>query len=406
MADTYRGGTPCEILSAMSGFLWGTGSSAHQVEGWNEHNDWWEFEKKGERSLAACDFVNRFEKDLDLACALGTNAFRFSMEWSRLEPTEGERNETAARYYEKLVAACRARGLRPMVTLLHFTLPRWCAERGGWLDERTLDAFERHVKWLAERFSESVDLWVTVNEPNVQTGAGYLSGIFPPGKRARPDLARRCERLLVRAHVRAYEALHASKRPCEVGIAQHAIDWRRNWLDPLGLVHRWAENWNWGFLDEAMVMDYVGINYYMSLRAHVPDLLRFGGILPRLRGPATSDVGWPIDAEGFERVLVAAHRRYKKPVIVTENGIADAKDALRPGYLAAHLDALERARAQGAVIDGYFHWALTDNFEWHEGYAPRFGLYAVDYATQERRARPSCDVYRRYTMPSRGSGPR
>ena len=382
----------------MSGFLWGTASSAHQVEGWNEHNDWWEFEKKGERSLAACDFANRFEKDLDLAAGLGTNAFRFSIEWSRVEPREGERSEGAASYYEKLVAACRARGLRPMVTLLHFTLPRWCAERGGWLDERTLDAFERHVKWVADRFGSSVDLWTTVNEPNVQGGAGYLSGIFPPGKRARPDLARRCERALVRAHVRAYAALHATGKPCEVGIAQHAIAWRRGRLDPLGLVQRWGERFNWGFLDEATAFDFVGINYYMSLGAHLGDLLRLSGLLPRPKLPGTSDLGWPIDASGFEEVLVAAHRRYGKPVIVTENGIADGVDALRPGYLADHLDALDRARAAGAQVAGYFHWSLTDNFEWHEGYAPRFGLYAVDYATQERTARPSCEVFRRYTM--------
>src|SRR5437868_906890 len=143
----------------MGAFLWGTASSAHQVEGGNEHNDWWDFERsKVARSLVACDFLNRFERDLDLAVALGTNAFRFSIEWSRVEPREGERDERAALYYEKLIAACRERGLRPMVTLHHFTLPRWCAERGGWLDERTLDAFERHARWVAVRFGATVDL--------------------------------------------------------------------------------------------------------------------------------------------------------------------------------------------------------------------------------------------------------
>jgi beta-glucosidase len=381
-------------------FLWGTASSAHQVEGWNEHNDWWEFERRtAERSLAACDFANRFEKDLDLAVGLGTNAYRFSIEWSRVEPREGEHDERAASYYEKLIAACRARGLRPMVTLLHFTLPRWAAERGGWLDERTLEAFDRHAKWVAERYGPAVDLWVTVNEPNVHSGASYLSGIFPPGKLARPDLARRCERALVRAHVRAYDILHEEARKadrrCEVGIAQHAIAWKASRLSPIGLVRRWGDSFNWSFLDQAVVFDYVGINYYMALGADLAAVLRMGGLLPRRSGPGRSDLGWPIDAGGFESVLVDAHRRYRKPVIVTENGIADARDDRRPGYLSAHVEALARARRAGADIRGYFHWSLTDNFEWHEGYAPRFGLYAIDYSTQERTPRASCEVFKR-----------
>ncbi len=385
---------------AGSGFLWGTASSAHQVEGGNEHNDWWDFERKtAARSLVACDFANRFEQDLDLAAALGTNAFRFSIEWSRVEPREGERDEKAASYYERLIAACRARGLRPMVTLHHFTLPRWCAARGGWLDERTLDAFGRHAQWVAERYSAQVDLWVTVNEPNVHAGASYLSGIFPPGRFGRPDLARRCERALVRAHVRAYDALHEAARKrgvaCEVGIAQHAIAWRRSRLSPFGLVRRWGEKFNWGFLDEAMAFDYVGINYYMALGADLGAVLRMGGVLPRTSGPDRSDLGWPIDAGGLEVVLKEAYARYRKPILVTENGIADARDDRRPGYLSAHVEAVQRARTAGADVRGYFHWALTDNFEWHEGYDPRFGLYAVDYATQERTPRRSCEVYRR-----------
>jgi beta-glucosidase len=302
----------------------------------------------------------------------------------------------AALYYEKLVAACRARGLRPMVTLHHFTLPRWAAEKGGWLDEGTLDAFESHVKWVAERYSPRVDLWITINEPNVQSGAGYLSGIFPPGHLARPDLARRCERALVRAHVRAHAALKAKNPSCQVGIAQHMIAWKKRRLDVLGLLHGHGERFNWRFLDEAVFFDFVGVNYYMALGAHLPDLLRLGGLLPKALGPGKSDLGWPIDAQGFELVLKAAHERYRKPVIVTENGIADATDALRPSYIDAHLQALARARAAGAEVQGYFHWALTDNFEWHEGFGPRFGLYAVDYATQERTPRPSCEVYRRY----------
>jgi beta-glucosidase len=438
-------------------FLWGTATSAHQIEGHNEHNDWWHFERKLAKrngrhriprrsrgpegpsrrraavtkftpSGAACDFWNRFEDDLDGARALGTNAFRFSLEWSRVEPRPRERDERAAERYDEIVAACRARGLKPVLTLAHFTLPRWCAERGGWLAPETLEAFERHVTWVAERYGGAVDTFVTVNEPNVQAGAGYVSGVFAPGRRFRPDLADRCEAALVRAHARAYHVLHeriARLHPntnVQVGPAPHLIAWRPSGWDLLGAVKHLGSRFNWGFLNALEMgeirfdslkeeipeargaFDFVGVNYYMALPAHLLGFLRFAGLVSRPARPGTSDMGWPIDATGFEESLVAVHRRYGKPIIVTENGIADATDALRPGYLRDHVAALERAMRAGARVRGYLHWSLLDNFEWHEGYGPRFGLYAVDYATQERTLRKSGELYRDL-IAERRSGP-
>jgi beta-glucosidase len=376
------------------GFLWGTATSAHQVEGGNVHNDWWEFEKRFTPSGAACDFLNRFEEDLDRARALGTNAFRFSVEWSRIEPRPGERDPEAVRYYERLVEACRERGLRPILTLVQFTLPRWCAEKGGWLAPETLEAFERHVRFVAQRFP--VDLYVTINEPNVQAGAGYMAGVFAPGKRFRPDLTARCEAALVRAHTVAHRVLHEVLDEVEVGVSPHVIAWRRSGWDLAGLVAKQGEHFNWSFLDALPpeTLDFVGMNYFMSMPAHALGALRFAGLLRRPAREGTSDMGWPIDAPGFEEALVTAHRRYGKPIIVTENGIADATDMLRPRYLVDHVSALEGALRAGARVRGYCHWSLIDNFEWHEGFAPRFGLYAVDYATQERKLRASGELYR------------
>jgi beta-glucosidase len=397
-------------------FLWGTSTSAHQVEGGNR-NDWSDHERSYTPSGAACDFVRLFEDDLDRARSLGTNAFRFSLEWSRVEPRPDEDDRDGWAYYERLATACRARGLRPVLTLSHFTLPGWIAARGGWLAPETLDRFERHVARVAERLLDRVDVFVTVNEPNVLSGAGYLSGVFPPGRRFRPDLAGRCQAALVRAHARAYRALkgEAERRglPVLVGASPHVVSWRASRWDPLGLVRSAGERFNWAFLDAIETgrlrfdavdevapevrgtLDFVGLNYFLGAPAHLAGALRFAGLLAKERGPATSDMGWPIDAPGFTDVVVEAARRYGKPLIVTENGIADTLDAKRPEFLVAHVEALARAARLGADVRGYLHWSLIDNFEWHEGYGPRFGLFAVDYATQRRTERESADVYRR-----------
>lgn len=398
-----NGGCDEPILRANGGrcddFLWGTATSAHQVEGGNVHSDWWAFEQRFTPSGRACDFVRLFEEDLDRARALGTNAFRFSLEWARIEPHPGQRDPAAVAYYDRLLRACRARGLRPMVTLHHFTLPNWCAARGGWLSEETLPAFARHVRFVARRYGDLADLFVTVNEPNVQAGAGYLSGVFAPGRRLRPDLAERCLGGLGQAHAIAYRILHEEiGGNVAVGAAPHLVAWRRSRWDPFGLVRREGQRFNWSFIERPEVrdaLDFVGVNYYMGLRADPISALRFAGFLRHRRGPGRSDLGWPIDPRGFEEVLVEAHRRSGRPVIVTENGIADAGDLQRGAYLEAHVAALDRAIRAGADVRGYFHWSLIDNFEWHEGFAPRFGLHAVDYATQARTPRPSCDVYRR-----------
>lgn len=388
------------------GFLWGTSTSAHQVEGQNVHNDWWDFERRFTPSGAACAFWEHFEADLDRARALGTNAFRMSLEWSRVEPAPGARDEEAAAHYERILLACRERGLRPILTLSQFTLPRWCAAAGGWLSDETLVAFERHARWVGERYGDLVDHFVTVNEPNVQGGAGYVSGVFAPGTRFRPDLADRCEDALVRAHVAAYRALHeavARRHPAAriaVGPSPHVIAWRKSPWDPLGVFLRLGARFNWRFVDAVVAsapetLDFLGMNYFMGSPAHLMGALRIAGLAARPMKAGTSEMGWPIDAKGFEEALLDAHRRYGRPIVVTENGIADSTDALRPAFLRDHLAALDRAIRAGARVRGYCHWSLVDNFEWHEGYGPRFGLYAVDYATQERTLRPSGELYRR-----------
>ncbi|MDF1665283.1 MAG: family 1 glycosylhydrolase [Planctomycetota bacterium] len=400
------------------GFLWGTATSAHQVEGGNIHNDWWDFEQDSKRSGAASDFRNRFESDLDLARDLGTNSFRLSLEWSRIEPKHGQRCPMAIDYYHQLIDACLDKDLQPFVTLQQFTLPRWCADKGGWLNQETLTAFNKHVSWVADQFGDRVSHFVTINEPNVQAGASYLAGVFPPGRRLRPDLADRCQAALIKAHAQAYRTIHNNLekrfpgRSVELGVSPHIVSWKKSHWDLGGIFKRIGEQFNWGFLDALSsgtikfqtyrevapeiqgCFDFVGMNYFMGMPANILGVLKFMGLIPKSSGEQSSDNGWPQDAPGFEQALLRAHNDYHKPIYVTENGIADASDRRRSKYLTDHLEALSRASGAGVDIRGYFHWSLMDNFEWHEGLQPRFGLYEVDYDSQERRPRRSAELYK------------
>lgn len=400
-------------------FLWGTATSAHQVEGGNIHNDWWNFERPSKKSGAASDFRNRFESDLDLAQELGTNSFRLSLEWSRIEPRYRRPCPEAIAYYHRLIDACLKRGLQPFVTLQQFTLPRWCAEKGGWLGKETLGAFERHVSWVAEQFGDRVSHFVTINEPNVQAGASYMAGVFPPGRRMRPDLADRCQAALIKAHAGAYKILHKiiegrfPGRAVQVGVSPHIVSWNKSPWDVGGVFRKVGDEFNWGFLDALVsgtikfqtyreiapeiqgCFDFVGMNYFMGMPANLLGLLKFMGFLSKQSTECSSDNGWPQDAPGFEKALLRAHNDYHKPIYVTENGIADASDQRRLKYLEDHLESLSRAVAAGAEVRGYFHWSLIDNFEWHEGLHPRFGLFEVDYESQARSPRQSAFLYKK-----------
>lgn len=405
-------------------FLWGTATSGHQVEGDNHDSDWWDFERRrlAVRSGPAARFIEHFEADLDIARELGTNAFRFSLEWARIEPRPGERDAAAVAYYDRLIEACLARGLRPVLTLVHFTLPRWCREggRAGWLDESVQAAFVRHVRWVAQRYGDRIDTFVTVNEPAIFAFAGYFLGFFPPGLRGRRALVAACELALVRAHAEAYHVLHEEVarrwpgRRIRVGPAKHLAHWTRSVFDPGGRFFERARRFNWRFLDAivhgvwlgpdseeaqrivsaaASTTDFIGINYYTSIAADPIALMRIGGMLPRRLDASHSDLGLPIAPDGFETMLSATWTRYELPILVTENGLADAADSRRARFLETHLAALERARAGGAQVFGYMHWALVDNFEWHVGFWPRFGLVSIDYSTQARTVRQSAWRY-------------
>ena len=402
------------------------------MEGGNRHNERWAWEEEGRieggaRSGLAADHWTRFREDLRLASDLGLNSYRFSIEWSRIEPEPGRFDGEALEWYRELIAECERRGLMPMATLHHFT-----SRNGGFTWTEAPERFRLFTRHIARTLGPRIPLWCTVNEPMVLVAGTYLGTFMPPAKfsPARASLA--CAGLL-RAHVAAYDTLRAeiprregpwASHPVQIGIAHnllvfmpdrawHPLErimtrvfWRfynRSWLDAgTGRPPRFGVP---GFLPAAPVVrealgrqtcDFIGVNYYT--KAYVqwrpraashdrPSGLPLGVTFAR-RKEVCSDVEWAIHPQGLRRILDFV-AEFGLPIYITENGIADARDEHRPEYLRTHLAEAAGAIADGIDIRGYYHWSLLDNFEWIKGFGPRFGLYRVDFETPERVATES-----------------
>ena len=407
-------------------FVFGVATSAYQVEGGIE-NDWSDWERAGKlkdkdaRCGRGTGHWERFFDDVQLIRDVGATAYRLSVEWARVEPRRGEWDEAAWQgYRERLEALVRA-GIRPVVTLLHFTHPRWFHAETPWHEPPSLAAWTRYVRRCAELL-DGLDVAVTtINEPNVFLLGGYLSGLIPPGlsdgKKAFAAVTN-----LLRAHVIARDALLATKRGTgrPIGIAQHMVVFApsRRWHPLDQALTRLGEgNFNHAFLEALHTgtlrlqmpgltagraaidgaqrsMDFVGINYYT--RTHLKfvtraPFLEFAFLDPHQRG--LTDIGWEYFPEGFGQLLRQL-KRYGLPVWVTENGIDDRTGLRRPRYLFDHLQQVLAARADGVSVTTYLHWSLMDNFEWLEAWGPRFGLYRVDFETLARSPTPACAYFR------------
>ncbi len=407
-------------------FLWGTASSAHQIEGGNT-NDWTRFEAgkghigRGETSAVAADGWSRMLDDVALMTSLRANAYRFSIEWSRLEPVAGRWDEAAWERYGALVTRLRAQRITPMVTLLHFTLPLWMADRGGVAAPGFPERFGRFAAEAGRRLGPGVDLWVTLNEPIVQVYMGYLSGQWPP-ERNSPEEALAAVRGLLKAHTAAARALRAADPGCRVGVANNLMR-----LEPRSrlMLTDWLaaavvdEFWNWSFpdavrdgrarvrlpgasLDERMPelagsVDFFGLNYYFRYRVRLapgsPDFVSFEpgpGVRSDLAGePPVGDS----PPEALLLLMREAARRYRLPIYVTEGGISDESGTKRGPLIRGQATAISRALAEGIPVKGYLHWSLYDNFEWEKGYRPRFGLFRVDRGTLARTPAAGAEAF-------------
>jgi beta-glucosidase len=405
------------------GFLWGSATAAHQVEGNNDNNDWWAAEQAGRvpfKSGLACDHYRLYSQDFALLRNLGQTAHRLSIEWSRIEPRPGELNHEALAHYRMVLESLRENGLEPIVTLHHFANPIWFSEQGGWLQREAVGCFARYAKRVVQEYRDLVRYWVTINEPGVYASQGWLLGLWPPNRTGDLRGCFTAMRHLAYAHGRAYHAMKQAQPDALIGVAHH---WRLfDPADPVRRADRVLARLRNSLMNQAFGIavrtgrlipplgtgvripwlrdteDWVGVNYYtrqvdrFELRAA---RLGFG----REQFPAVerNQLGWEIYPKGLERALLsAAPPGSGRMVMVTENGVPepDGQDIVRPRYLIQHLEACHRAIQAGVDLRGYVHWTSMDNFEWAEGTAARFGLVYVDFETQERTPKPSAYLYR------------
>jgi beta-glucosidase len=369
------------------GFLWGAASAAHQIEGGNVNNDWWAFEHAPgtpctEPSGDACDSFHRWAGDLELLASLGFGAYRFSIEWSRIEPEEGEWSVAALDHYRRQCAAALDLGLVPLVTFHHFTTPVWLAERGGWEAADAPERFGRFCQRAVAHLGDLIGWGCTINEPNIASSMGYLAGFFPPGVH---DSGRRraVNDAFCRGHRLAVEALRAGRGDFPVGLTlamtdYQAVDGGEAKRD------RIRKSMEDVFLEATGGDDFVGVQCYSRMRVGPQ------GELPTEQGVARTQMGY----EYWPAALEATIRRATEvtggtPVVVTENGIGTDNDTDRIAYVTEALAGVRRCLDDGIDVRGYVYWSLLDNFEWVLGYRPTFGLVAVDRRTYERNPKPS-----------------
>jgi beta-glucosidase len=377
------------VTAFPEGFRWGVATAAHQIEGGCWNNDWWQWEHTPgsgvrEPSGDACDSWNRWADDVALVADLGFNTYRFSIEWSRIEPESDEWSTAALDHYSRIGAALLERGVEPMITFHHFTTPRWVADDGGWAEMRTAERFASFCERASAALAPVMRAACTLNEPNIVALAGYLVGGFPPGARS-VELRRQVNDVFVRAHRLAVDAIRSGAPGVPVGLTLAMTDYQAL---PGGDAYRDRVRRSMQdiYLEATQGDDFLGVQTYSRAR--------FGA-----DGAVPPDPGSPmVEIMGYERypdALEATIRRAWEvtggavPLLVTESGISTKDDEDRIRYVTETLEGVRRCLADGIDVGGYLYWSLLDNFEWALGYGPRFGLVAVDRSNYARIPKPS-----------------
>lgn len=398
----------------LDGVLLGVATAATQIEGGCDTTNWADWAKTpghiadGTTPVRATGHWERWREDTELMASLGIQTYRFGVEWARLEPQPGVFSDEAFAHYRNEITLLRDKGIRPLLTLHHFNNPRWFESMGAFEHPDCVPIFLRFVERVVTELGDLVEDWCTINEPNVYATFGYLYGVFPPGAKSLPRTLRVMTNL-AHAHITAYELIHALRagKPTRVTFAVHLRVFDP--ANPANPVHRALARAQEFLFQEAVTeamctgrfrmplrrpagiregryCDALGINYYSrSWVSKIGDAARPGAEL--------NDLGWEIYPEGLERVARWAYDRWPAPIWVTENGTADNTERFRTQFLHDHLEIVAAARSTGLPFERFYHWCFVDNWEWAEGEVPRFGIVALDYATQERTVKPSGRFY-------------
>lgn len=376
-------------------FLWGVALSGYQTEGNGINTDWWYYEKNKrktdkypeEESGIANDFWNRYKEDIDLAKELNSNSIRLGVEWARIEPTPGHFNEEAVFHYKKILEYAKSKNLKIFLTLHHFTIPLWFSEMGGFLNYDAPKIFSFYAMKCVEEFKDYVDFFITINEPEVYSYMGYVRGSWPPMHRSNFEAALvnlnflRCHRYFYKKAKKKYST--------PIGIVKNISSYTER---DDSLIDRTVARIIHFFSADILIfpiknqLDFVGLNYYFSNQIKNFDI----------NNPCDpeSDMGWWIDFDGIKNILVKL-RKYNKDIYITENGLADSRDEKRKWFIKNMLiSCYEAIENYNVPLKGYLHWTLCDNFEWHHGYWPQFGLVKIQRdKSLARIKRPSFDFY-------------
>ena len=414
-----------KIFYFKKNFLWGASLSSHQAEGGN-FNDWSVWEKKNAKRLAAeaeqkfghlhphtksfgvgvnwpkikkyasdpqnyisgvaCDFWHKYNDDFNLAKSLDLSALRFSIEWSRIEPQKDKFDQKAIKHYLKMISALKERGIEPFVTLWHFTLPLWSAKMGGWENKKTIYYFCRYVKKICRELKGKVKFIMTLNEPEIYASTSYFQGIWPPQEKNFFSYLKVLNHL-IRAHEESYKIIKKISPKFKISIAKNNVYFAVEKNSFLNRFLKWLGNWWWNFYILNRLknkLDFIGLNHYFC------NLIDRG--YNRNQNKIVSDLGWELEPQSIYYALQDL-KKYKKPIYIIENGLADDSDLKRGWFIRETLAYIHQAIHEGIDVRGYFHWSLLDNFEWEKGFWPRFGLIEVDYQTLTRKIRPSAYEY-------------
>jgi len=399
-------------------FLWGASISTHQVEGGN-HNQWteWELETaqlkvarakylyghlpnwpsiraETERpenyvSGMAADHYNRFQTDFSLAKKLNLNALRSGIEWSRIEPEAGEFDKDAVAHYRTYFESLIELGITPVITLWHWTVPVWFEQKGGFLRRRNNKYFVRYVQYIAEQLGDLFDYVIVLNEPTVYASMSFHERRWPPEEGSKLALLRVLQNLAA-AHKKAYKLIKGVQPKAQIGIAHNCAYYYAgddSWLTSLSVrvAHYFGNEY---FINKVKQhQDFFGFNFYFANRLY--------GTRVHNPNKKLNDLGWDMQPDKLQPLIEQLYRKYQKPVMVTESGLADAGDVHRKWWIQESVKAMNNALAHDVKMIGYIHWSLLDNFEWAEGFWPRFGLIEVDYKTQKRTVRASALWYGR-----------